>query len=312
MSGALCAEWRGNSAPLGRFRATHQQGRAALCWRSVPAVVERAASEVFDSQLDSWHAWQRTPWGRIRYRVVAETLRRTCGDLGNGPLQVLDVGGGDGGDALPLAEAGHRVTIVDYSRRLLEEARAAADERGVGERISTVHADLADLEAAGLDAFDLVLCHNVVQYQQDTAAVISSLVRFVNPHGALSMMAVNPPSDVLTAAIREADLQQATQMRTASTTSARTFGHEVRRVSPGEVEAALNAFGFRVIGRYGIRVVVDYITDDARKHDAEFYGELEHLELSLCDQEPYLRIARLWQLVARRATASRPGAEGTR
>src|SRR5581483_8012794 len=131
---------------------------------SVPAVVERAASEVFDSQLDSWHAWQKTPWGRIRYRVVAETLRRTCAELGTAPLQVLDVGGGDGGDAVPLAEAGHQVTIVDYSQRLLDEARAVADERGVSERISTVHADITDLAAIELDTFDLVLCHNVLQY----------------------------------------------------------------------------------------------------------------------------------------------------
>lgn len=265
---------------------------------------------MFDRQLDSWHAWQRTPWGRIRYRVVAETLRRACADLGPAPLRVLDVGGGDGVDAVPLAEAGHHVTIVDYSQRLLEEARAAAGEHRVADRFSTVHADLADLAAAGLDTFDLVLCHNVVQYQQDTTALVSSLVHHVNSHGALSMMAVNPPSDVLTAAIREADLSQATQMLTASTTQARTFGHEVRRVPPGEVEAALNAFGFRVLGRYGIRVVVDYIADDARKHDAEFYRELEQLELALCDQEPYLRTARLWQLVARRDAAPRPNAEG--
>jgi hypothetical protein len=40
-----------------------------------------AGPKVFDEHLDAWRAWQRTPWGRIRYRVVAETLARTCAGL---------------------------------------------------------------------------------------------------------------------------------------------------------------------------------------------------------------------------------------
>lgn len=257
--------------------------------------------EVFDTQLDAWRAWQRTPWGRIRYRVVGETLRRTCSGLGAAPLRVLDVGGGDGGDALPLAEAGHRVTILDYSAPLLDEARASARERGVTERLTTVHGDLADLATGDLGDFDLVLCHNVVQYRPNSADVIRLLTSRVRARGALSVIAVNPPSDVLTAAVRGADLEEVEDLLTARLVRARTFGHDVRRVWPAQVETALADSGFRVVARYGIRVITDYITDEARKQDPDFFRRLEGLELALCDQEPYLRTARLWQLVAARS-----------
>jgi len=122
----------------------------------------------FSSHLDDWRAWQESPWGRIRYRVVAETLGRTCASLGEAQLRVLDVGGGDGGDAAPLADAGHDVTVLDQSEALLDLARSRATVR-------TVRADLEELPGLGLGRFDLVLCHNVVQYRPDTGSVVEVL-----------------------------------------------------------------------------------------------------------------------------------------
>ena len=75
-------------------------------------------TDVFSDKLAAWHEYTVTPWARIRYAVVAEVLRRHVVELGPHPLRILDVGGGDGMDAVPLAQAGHDVTIVDPSRPL--------------------------------------------------------------------------------------------------------------------------------------------------------------------------------------------------
>lgn len=275
-------------------------GAAAAAAGASVGTMTGTSPDVFSTRLEAWHSWQRTPWGRIRYRVVAETLRRTCASLGPGPLRVVDVGGGDGGDALGLAAAGHRVTVVDYSAALLAEARAAAAERGLAGRLTTVEGDLAGLADLDLGRFDLVLCHSVVQYQPDTGAVVDALAGLAAPGAAVSVLATNPASDVLGAAIRRQDLREAGRMLTAASVQVRTFGHDVRRVPCEQVEDALTRRGFRTLARYGIRAVTDYITDEACKQEPEFYGELERLELALCDQEPYLRTARIWQLVARR------------
>jgi S-adenosylmethionine-dependent methyltransferase len=61
--------------------------------------------EVFDHHLAQWQEWCEAPWGRLRFNVVGETLRRQAAELGTS-LRVLDVGGGDGRDALPLALSG--------------------------------------------------------------------------------------------------------------------------------------------------------------------------------------------------------------
>lgn len=196
-----------------------------------PAAGE-ARAEVFDENLEAWRAWQAAPWGRLRYRVVQETLARTCAAVGPGPLRVLDVGGGDGGDAIPLAEQGHDVTVMDFSEPLLSAVRSAAEALVLEDRLRTVQCDLADLPAAGIGTFDVVVCHNVLQYCGSVTATVSTLATVLADGGAVSLLAPNPASDVLVAAVRKQSLPEALALIHASTVRTATFDHDVRRIEP--------------------------------------------------------------------------------
>jgi SAM-dependent methyltransferase len=70
------------------------------------------------------------------------------------PGRALDLGCGEGGDAVWLAARGWRVTAVDVAPTALERTRAAAAEQGVAERVSTERHDLGESFPAG--EFDLV------------------------------------------------------------------------------------------------------------------------------------------------------------
>jgi thioredoxin reductase/SAM-dependent methyltransferase len=70
------------------------------------------------------------------------------------PGRVLDVGAGEGGDAVWLAEHGWNVTASDISRRALERITAVAHERGL--TIDCHHTDANSLDAYPTQAFDLV------------------------------------------------------------------------------------------------------------------------------------------------------------
>ena len=256
-----------------------------------------AGAEVFDEHLDAWLEWRATPWGRIRYRVVAETLARTCASLGSGRLRVLDVGGGDGGDALPLARAGHDVTIVDVSRVLLAQASSAADAEGMP--VTCLEAGVDDLDGLALGTFDLVLCHNVVQYRSDLAGTLAVLARHIASRGAVSVIAPNPAADVMAAAIAHEEPAQAHELLSATHQRAATFGHDVRRIPVQDAVAGLTSLGLSTMSTFGI-LAVTHLVPNTRKGEPDFYADLEALELELCDREPYLRVARLWQVVAHR------------
>jgi SAM-dependent methyltransferase len=70
------------------------------------------------------------------------------------PGRALDLGCGEGGDAVWLADHGWQVTAVDISTTALDRARRAADGRGVGDRIGFEQHDLAVSFPAG--TYDLV------------------------------------------------------------------------------------------------------------------------------------------------------------
>ncbi len=65
---------------------------------------------------------------------------------GLAPGAALDVGSGEGADAIWLAERGWRVTAVDFSSVALERGAARAVEVGadVAQRIDWLHEDLTD------------------------------------------------------------------------------------------------------------------------------------------------------------------------
>lgn len=73
---------------------------------------------------------------------------------GTRPGRALDVGAGEGGDAVWLAERGWNVTASDISQRALDRIAALTHERGL--TIGCLHADANSLDAYPMRSFDLV------------------------------------------------------------------------------------------------------------------------------------------------------------
>src|SRR6476660_6975376 len=156
----------------------------------------------FDEQQRAWQEYTATPWARSRYAVVAESLRRNLDALDQQRLRVLDVGGGDGLDALPLAQAGHDVTLLDPSEPMLAQARDSADRLGVADLVRTVRGSLDDLASLG-DGWDVVLCHFVLRYRPADTVDVPRLAAAVRPGGVLSVLEANPAGAVLGRAARQ-------------------------------------------------------------------------------------------------------------
>jgi SAM-dependent methyltransferase len=100
---------------------------------------------------DFWE--QRYASAQVWSGRVNQTLAEVARGLVVG--SALDLGCGEGGDAIWLARAGWQVTAVDISTRALERGRAAAEAARVPSgRIEWVAADLASWQPSG--TYDLV------------------------------------------------------------------------------------------------------------------------------------------------------------
>ena len=110
----------------------------------------------------------------VRTGVAWEGVRRLLesGAATDGRrARIVDIGGGTGGFAVPLAELGHHVRVIDPSPDALAALDRRARESGVADRVTGQQGDLGDL--AGLveaGSVDLVLCHGVLEVVDDPAA----------------------------------------------------------------------------------------------------------------------------------------------
>jgi 2-polyprenyl-3-methyl-5-hydroxy-6-metoxy-1,4-benzoquinol methylase len=122
--------------------------------------------------------------GSTRTAVVWEVLRTEVERAAavRPVLSVVDVGGGTGGFAVPLARQGHQVTVVDASPDALAALTRRAAEAGVGARVHAVQGDadaLADLVEPG--SADIVLCHSVLEVVDSPADVAAALAATLRP-----------------------------------------------------------------------------------------------------------------------------------
>jgi SAM-dependent methyltransferase len=98
------------------------------------------------------------------------------------PGQALDVGCGEGADALWLARRGWRVTAIDISQTALQRAAAAATD--VDGRVAWARADLAT-DPPPANAFDLVSAQYFPLRRQPDHTALRGLLNAVAPGGTL-------------------------------------------------------------------------------------------------------------------------------
>jgi thioredoxin reductase/SAM-dependent methyltransferase len=137
-----------------------------------------AAARPSANQTDWDHRYSGEPmWsGRPNGTLVKE-----LGGLA--PGRALDVGAGEGGDALWLAERGWQVTALDVSQRALDRIAAEATRRAV--QVECRQADANARDAIDLAAFDLVSAQYASIPRTPDGRGVSNLLGGVAPGGTL-------------------------------------------------------------------------------------------------------------------------------
>ena len=207
------------------------------------------------------------------------------------PLRVLDAGGGNGLDSLRLARMNHHIDLADISQHMLHDARSNAALAGVTNRLETHAIDIfgvADLFAG--EHFDIVLCHNVMQFVDDFKPLLETLYTVLKPGGFLSLISTNQYSLPYQAAFQEKDLDKAFELLDLSNQYNPVFDIHAHEFRPDEVSTWLSDIGFEIEQHYGIRCFYNYWGSN----------KLTRLEMELSARHPYNLTARQFQLIARK------------
>lgn len=252
----------------------------------------------FDNKISHWKQEMELPWAKLKYKLVQSNLAK---HLGQTQMRILDAGGGNGLDSIPFATQGHFVDLVDYSREMLADAQNQALQVNAQARVATHLADVRNISNLFPPSqYDLILCHNVLQYMDDVPALMNALAGLLKPDGILSVVSINRYSTPYHAAFLDGNLTEAMALLDARTSKAKIFDAKMVSYSVDEISELMKNAGMVVEKDYGIRCICDYWGDNERKSDPAIFEQIEHLEFALTELYPYKLLARYFQIVARK------------
>lgn len=218
------------------------------------------------------------------------------------PLAVLDLGGGTGGVAVPLAEAGHHVTVVDPSPDALAALARRARESGIESRISAVQGDGDSLAAVLPDReVDLACCHGALEFVDDPEATLRAIAAALAPGGVLSLLV----SGRLAVVFAKAVAGEFGQARAALLDPAGRWGRTdplPRRFDPDEVEALLGRTGFTVEQSRGTDILGHLVPSSHLDSEADraAVAELDELLVSEAGHQFLRTLGHGLHVIARR------------
>jgi S-adenosylmethionine-dependent methyltransferase len=254
-------------------------------------------SERFSSCPDKYAAYLETPEGRLRLDLAFANLQDSL-PQGAQSLLALDIGGGTGAIAVRLARDGLQVTFLDSSLPMLDLAKNAAREAGVTDRITPIHGDAAELvNLFPASSFDVILCHNILEYVDDPGDVLRSAARALrDPSSIMSVLVRNQAGEVLKAAIQEGNLAAAEHNLTAEWGNESLYGGRVRLFAAESLQAMMKAASLTVTAEWGVRVMSDYLPPVVSRKDQ--YERIFQLERKMGKRPEFVPVARYMHCLA--------------
>lgn len=280
-------------APVGiRVRSCRRASRTALFFGSGGRL---GRMTLFSAAEGTWV--ERL--GGLRSLVRQESIARQIECHVPSRHTVLDVGCGQGTQAIRLAERGCTVVGVDPSTALLEQLRAAAHAGGL--QVQTCVGSLEDLPVLLDDRrFEVVCAHGLLMYLEDTAAALAMLASYTTPDGLLSVTFRNGAALAYRPALRGQWRAATEALRTK--TYVNELGVTATAHTLENITGCLTELGFAVVQWYGVRVFTDPMPADQPPPPEPDLRRLLDVEYEASRRDPYRHFGSQIHVVAQRTS----------
>jgi S-adenosylmethionine-dependent methyltransferase len=245
----------------------------------------------FDKDAKRYADYLETPDGRLRADLTFAHLLDALPEAPDS-LHVLDIGCGTGSASIRLARLGCYVVALDSSPAMLQLMEQTVIESGVRDKIDLKCGDASRLdESLASGQFDVVVCHNVLEYVDDPESVLRGVSRRLrNSASILSVLVRNQAGEVLKAALQTGDLVAAENNLETEWGTESLYGGSVRFFTPESMETMLRNASLTIVARRGVRVLSDYLPANISR--AKEYQQIFALEQKLSERTEFFGMAR--------------------
>ena len=257
----------------------------------------------FDRNVEPWVQYLESVKGRLRHDLIRHHLEQHLKPV-KGKMRVLDAGCGLGDISVLLLDKAEKLVLLDFSGNMIEEAkkRLAANDAALDpEKVTFIHGPVEEsVSRLRQGSFDLVLCHNILEYVEDPRTILSGLARILAPGGLLSLVAANRFSEPLKIALAKFDFEAARLAINARGYSADLFDNAPKHAfSIEELDGVIGGSELEAVARYGVRIFADYLPGAVIELPGN-YRLLFELEKEAACHIHYLNVARYLQVICRK------------
>ncbi|MBQ0001879.1 MAG: class I SAM-dependent methyltransferase, partial [Clostridiales bacterium] len=201
-------------------------------------------------------------WERLFKKMIWKQL----GDIEG--KKILDFGSGEGITADHFAEKNEVIAVEPSEEMLVNAWKDHPYTQVVG--------DVKALDAFEDETFDIIICHNVLEYIDDKTTVIKTLARVLKKDGFLSIAKHNRPGRVMQMAVLLDDFEKANALLNGENSTASKFGairyYEDNDIVMWEPRLAISDV-------FGLRTFWDLQQKQEKHGDEEWQEQMLQLEM---------------------------------
>jgi len=221
----------------------------------------------------------KAPWGKMFYDLLFMQL-----DVPQSPkLKILDFGSGLGVTSNHFA-ARHDVTAVEPNIEMIDNSH----RKNPYKQIQGGAGKLTDFEN---NYFDMVLCHNVLEYIEVKEPIIAELLRVLKSGGLLSIVKHNRVGRVFQTAVFKNDPKKALALLDDNANDKNNYLGTQYIYSNNDVAAWVDKHGGEIKKILGMRAFYALGQDNAVKYDDEWYKNMLELEIRTAEIDEYKNAA---------------------
>lgn len=213
-------------------------------------------------------------WERLLKKIVWAQLGNICGK------SILDFGSGEGVTANHFAE-NNNVVAIEPSKDMLVNRWADFEYK-------QIQGDVTKLSDFDDNTFDMIICHNVLEYIEDKKHVLDELHRVLKPQGVLSIVKHNRAGRVMQMAVLLDELEKANELLDGKNSTASKFG--AIRYYEDEMISEWSP-GLTIKDCFGIRTFWDLQQNQEKHNSEEWQNRMMQLEMRVSQMDEYRKIA---------------------